>query len=101
MKNNQRSIRRYNTYLHAKKQLKIKESSFSISSESNKYPLGLFKKQNALDCGRPNCATCGNLRNNKFYSKKDSLTLQELRHLDFFDSQKVYLNLDYIKNYFF
>lgn len=88
MKNKlKRSIRRYKTYLHAKKQLQIRLGSHTINNNYDKhYQLGRYKKQNALDCGQPKCS-CGNPRNHKWDSKKNTLTPQELRHLDIFDSQ--------------
>lgn len=82
-----RSLRRYKTYIHAKRQLSIRLKSDTINEHPDyHYQLGRYKKQNALDCGQPRCS-CGNPRNHKWDSKKNTLTLQELRHIDISNTQ--------------
>lgn len=87
MKNKtKRSQRRYKTYIHAKKQLQIKKNSYHIYDDFDYwiFQLGRYNKRNALDCGQSKCSMCGNPRNHKWNSKKNTLTLQELKSLESF-----------------
>jgi hypothetical protein len=72
-KEKKKSLRRYNTYLKALRQLKI--------SKRDDLSLGYFKKQNAMDCGITKCYLCGNPRRSKVSNKKDKLTYQEKKYL--------------------
>lgn len=73
-----RAKRRYNNY---KKQLKQKK----IAKNDNS--LGFYNKRKAMDCGRSKCCLCGNPRKHKKFSKKDTLTIQELKANEFQKSQ--------------
>lgn len=58
-KENKRAERRYNTYIKAKKQINIlKQYDFN----EEKFILGKYKKQHALNCGRSGCFMCCNPR---------------------------------------
>lgn len=58
-KENKRSQRRYNSYIKAKKQINIlKQYDFN----EEKFILGKYKKQHALNCGRSGCFMCCNPR---------------------------------------
>lgn len=74
MKNKKRALRRYLTYIHAKKQQEI--NNFHNIDTMH---LGYFKKQNAMDCGNSKCFLCGNVRKSKKRNPKDRITLQELK----------------------
>lgn len=58
-KENKRAERRYNTYIKAKKQIDILKY-YDFSKE--KFILGKYKKQHALNCGRAGCPSCCNPR---------------------------------------
>ena len=74
MKNKKRALRRYLTYIHAKKQQEI-----NYLHKGEYINSGYFKKQNAMDCGVSKCIGCGNPRKSKKRKPKDRLTIQELK----------------------
>jgi hypothetical protein len=70
------SKRRYKDEVAIEKQLKIAKQHNAFADENKvvKEPHRLIK-HHAMDCGRPECAMCGNPR----HIHKDSLTAQEKR----------------------
>jgi DNA repair exonuclease SbcCD ATPase subunit len=77
------SRRRYNDETAVKKQVKIaKAHGLTNKDKAIKEPHRLAK-HHAMDCGNPNCPTCGNPRK----THKDTLTAQEKRL--FQDTEKI------------
>lgn len=80
MKNKKRALRRYLTYINAKKQKEINNFNYFNNFNNQKIHLGYFKKQNAMDCGNKRCLICGNIRKSKKRNPKERLSFQEVKN---------------------
>lgn len=74
-KNKSRALRRAQTNSAIDRQLGIHQQH-----AGSPLARGRFKKQHAMDCGRPRCGLCGNLR--KRHGGEAALTVQERRALE-------------------
>ena len=85
---NEEDKTKHNTRMHRawraiKKQLGIIKSRrhfLGASKQIDEAQPHRLAKKNAMDCGQPGCAICGNPRRTRRHKLKDQLTTQERRN---------------------
>ena len=88
-KSKKRGVRRDLTARYQQRQVTLYANFFGWEEARRRRKTYNYKKQNSVNCGNARCCFCMNDRRNPWHTKKQKLTLAEIRAYDSFCDQLV------------